>query len=385
MNEIRTERKLKKYIIRIFILLIFTSSFYFLNYIYTLGSRNSRTIVLDKKSFVGTDGDEINKKLQVGNVSSYDADYIIMEPKIAENNKIVFKTLSGNSYIGISIFDMESKKNNTILAKYDSNINNLYETNDTNKVVYIEKSESNGETRTYLQDIYTNRIDKIYEGALTSALFIDDNRIVGIADNSIIIKELNTGKEEKLMNFDDSTTNMLYKNYKNTYNLFMTKDRKILYAIEQGIRKENETYLSIKAINIDSKEITELKIKGSVYNVIPLNDGNFIFSGSVDGNSGIFIYNMANSTYKILKSGNIYEVKLTKDEDKISYISSDVSSNNNEVHVALFDKDKIELDTMIYRNAQYGNEILWTNEGNNLFYINSNNGKSRIYRFSINK
>ncbi|MBL4931683.1 hypothetical protein [Clostridium paridis] len=94
---------------------------------------------------------------------------------------------------------------------------------------------------------------------------------------------------------------------------------------------------------------------------------------------------MSNSTYKILKSGNVYEVKLTKDEDKISYISSDISSNNNEVHVALFDKDKIELDTMIYRNAQYGNEILWTNEGNNLFYINSNNGKSRIYRFSINK
>ncbi|MBL4931684.1 hypothetical protein [Clostridium paridis] len=130
---------------------------------------------------------------------------------------------------------MESKKNNTILAKYESNINNLYETNDTNKVVYIEKSESNGETRTYLQDIYTNRIDEIYKGALTSALFIDDNRIVGIADNSIIIKELNTDKVEKLMNFDDSTTNMLYKNYKNTYNLFMSKDRKILYAIEQGI------------------------------------------------------------------------------------------------------------------------------------------------------
>ena len=94
---------------------------------------------------------------------------------------------------------------------------------------------------------------------------------------------------------------------------------------------------------------------------------------------------MANNTYKILKAGDINEVALTEDENKIAYISSDTSSNNNEVHVAVFDKDKIESDTMIYSNTQYGNDILWGNEGNNLFYINSNNGKTRIYRFSINK
>jgi hypothetical protein len=385
MNKLRNKRKLNKYIIRIFVLLIFITSFYLLNYLYTLGNRDSKTIVLDKKSFPGAIDDGKAEKLQVSNVLSYDADYLMMEPKISNSNAIVFKTINTNNTTEICSLDVENKITNTIYAKSSVNLNNLNIANDTKKIIYTQASDGNGENKTYLIDADTISSKEIYNDVLSSVLVIDGNRIVGIVNNSVIIKELDTGKIEKIMSIDEDATNTQYKNLKKAYSLTVSRNGKVIYVIDQGLRNENDAYLNIKAINIDSKEVTNLKIKGSVLNLIPLKDGNFIFNGNIEGNNGIYIYNMANNTYKVLKSGDINEVSLTEDENKIAYVSSDTSSNNNEVHVALFDKDKIESDTMIYRNTQYGNNIIWTNEGDNLFIINSNNGKTRIYRFSISR
>ncbi|WP_204600198.1 hypothetical protein [Clostridium pascui] len=67
---------------------------------------------------------------------------------------------------------------------------------------------------------------------------------------------------------------------------------------------------------MQNKETSEDIIEGTVYNLIPLNDGNFIFTGSIQGTDEIFIYNVKGKSYKNLKQGNIYNMEVTEDNKK---------------------------------------------------------------------
>lgn len=89
---------------------------------------------------------------------------------------------------------------------------------------------------------------------------------------------------------------------------------------------------------------------------------------------------MKSKNYKILKQGNIFDIELTQDKGKIAY----TSSNNNatsELHVAFFNKDKIDSDSIIYYSSKYGTHFKWGKDGNKLLYFTEYKGKSTIYGF----
>lgn len=368
----------------ILILVIFILSFYFLSYIYTLNSRKNRTIVLEKSLFNNNQPNGNSEELRIESVSKLDTNYIFFNVTVLDNDTIMFKTLDKNDNEKISTLDIDNNKLTEIYKKSSGGFNHLAISGDGKKIIYSDFIREKNNWRTYLYDVNTKQNTEVITDGSYANLILNNNKYIGVNDSDLFMKDLNTGE---VNNLASSTIKGIPQasipKTKEMYTLKLSQDGNTVYLIYQGIKPiTTETKSRILKVNLQNKETSEEIIDGTVYNFIPLNDGNFIFTGNIQGTYGIFIYNVKGKSYKNLKQGNIYNMEVTEDNKKIAY---DISNNNgvSELHVALFNKDKIEADTTVYGNARYGNSLKWSKDGKRLLYFTGYNGGSTIYKFSF--
>lgn len=368
----------------ILILVIFIVSFYFVSYIYTLNSRKNRTIVLEKSLFNSNLPNGKAEELRVENVSKLDTNYIFFDINVLDNDTIIFKTLDKNNNEKISMLDIDNNKLTEIYKKDSGDFNHLAISEDGKKIIYSDFIKEINNRKTYLYDVNTKQNTEVITNGSYANLIINNNKYIGVDDNDLFIKDLITGEVNNLAPATiKGITQTSAPKAKEMYSLKSSQDENTVYCIYQGIKPiSTETKARILKINLQNKETSEDIIEGTVYDLIPLNDGNFIFTGNIQGTDGIFIYNVKGKSYKNLKQGNINNIGITEDNKKIAY---NISDNNgvSELHAALFNKDKIEADTTVYSNARYGNSLKWSKDGKRLFYFTGYNGGSTIYRFSF--
>lgn len=406
MKRVDKLKKYNNYTVMLLIFGFFVSVFYCLNYIYALESKNKKIVLLDKSLFNTSSllGEETNI-FKVDKVSKLDLEREIYNVEKLENNSITFTTTDGENNDVICTLNLSkdtlkedgskvvpSDKNklgtnnfNVLYKAKGSSIGNYNVSEDGKKIMFFGPHSSlynNGNT--YLYDVDGKNLTQMQEKSYSN-LIIQNNKYIGINDEYLFIKNLDSGKIDNLKSTKDiisRNSNISSKNI-GKYNLFLSKNKKYAYLIVLIPQNGNEILSNIYQINLENEELSEEVIKGNINKVIKLLDGNFIFWGQIAGENGLFIYNIQTKNYKNLVQGNISDIDITRDNKRISYI--DVNKDgSSKVHVGLFNKDRIMSDTVIYNDPKYGLHTMWSNDGNKLYYFSFYDSRTRIYSFFLN-
>jgi Tol biopolymer transport system component len=385
MSRIGNLKKHSKYIFLILILGTFISSFYIVSYIYTSNNKNPKTVVLESNLFKNNLINDKVEELNIEKVLRVDTDYSIFTPYVLDTDSVIFQTIDNNSN-KIYILDMNNNVTEAHINK-DGYIGNINISEDGKKLIYssydppktIDYNIKSGTAKMYLYDFEEKKNTEIMNSSLYASLITKNNKFIGVNDDYLFSKDLKTGETKNLLNINDIISSEISKS-KGRYNLISSKDENIIYFLVQSHKNSSEIYSKIFKVKVDNGDIWEDTMEGEIYKLIPLNDGNFIFSGEIKGNNGIFIYNVENKSYKNIKSGNIFNVELTEDNTKISY---EIYNSNgiSELHAATFKKDKIESDIIAYSNLKYSTSFKWSKDGNRLFLFTNSNRGTTIYRF----
>lgn len=374
-----------KYIFLILILGAFILSFYILSYIYTSNSKNSKTIVLESNLFKNNLINDKVEEINIEKVLRLDSDYAIYTPYVLQNDSVMFQTIDDNSD-KVYILDMNNNTSEAYINN-DGFIGKLNISEDGKKFIYssydpkkaADYNIKSDTAKIYLYDFEEKKNTEIMNSSLYASLITKNNKIIGVNDDYLFSKDLKTGEINNLLNINDIISSEISKS-KGRYNLTSSKDENVIYFSMQAHQNSSEIYSKIFKVNLDSGDIWEDTIEGEIYKLIPLNDGNFIFSGEIKENSGIFIYNVKNKSYKNIKSGKISNIELTEDNTKISYEIRNINGVS-ELHAAAFKKDKIESDIIVYSNLKYLTFFKWSKDGNRLFLFTDSNRGTTIYRF----
>jgi hypothetical protein len=405
MKRVYKLKKYSNYAVLLLILGIFVSAFYCLNYIYALESKHDKTIVLDQSLFnTSSLLEEKTNDFKIGNVSKLDLDYPIYNVQKLEDDSFAFETTDAEhndeictlnlsndiSNSDASSIDLKDKNQNDLEANnpkilYKTNglsIGNYNVSEDGEKIIFFSANSLLNDN-VYLYDIDGKKLTQMPEKSYSN-LIIGNNKYIGISDEYLFIKNLDSGKIDNLKNMKDiisSNNNVSSKNM-GKYNLLLSANEKYAYLTALTFQSNNKLISYIYQINLENEEVSEEAIPGHINKMVNLLDGNFIFSGQIEGENGIFIYNMETKNYKNLVQGNISDVDITKDNKKISYIDTN-TDGSSKIHVGSFYKDKILSDTVIYNDPKYGLHVLWSNDGNKLYYFSFYDSGTRIYRFSF--
>lgn len=385
MNRIGNLKKHSKYIFLILILGTFIASFYIISYIYTSNSKNPKTIVLESNLFKNNLINDKVEELNIEKVLRLDTDYSIYTPYVLQNDSVMFQTI-GDNRDKVYILDMNNNVTETHINN-DGFIGNINISEDGKKFSYssydlkktADYNMKSDAAKIYLYDFEEKKNTEIINSTLYASLITKNNKFIGVNENYLFSKNLKTGETNNLLNINDLISSEISK-AKGRYNLVMSKEENIIYFSMQVHQSNSGVYSKIFKVNLDNGDIWEDTMEGEIYKLIPLNDGNFIFSGEIKENSGIFIYNVKNKSYKNIKSAKISNIELTEDNTKISYEIRNINGVS-ELHAASFKKDKIESDIIAYSNLKYLTFFKWSKDGNRLFLFTDSNRGTTIYRF----
>ncbi|CUU49685.1 TolB family protein [Clostridium beijerinckii] len=405
MKRVDKLRKYNNYTVMLLIFGVFVSAFYCLNHMYALESKIKKLVLLDQSLFSTSSLlDEETNTFKVEKVSKLDLEREIYNFQKLEDNYIAFTTTDAENNDVICTLNLSKdtlKEDGSEVVPSDKNklgidnLNVLYKvkgssigkynvSEDGKKIIFFAPESSlfdNGNV--YLYDVDGKKLTQMQEKSYIN-LIIGNNKYIGINDEYLFVKNLDSGKIDNLKSTKDiisSNSNRSSKN-KGKYNLLLSANKE--YACLIALIPDGDEVLShIYQINLENEEISEEAIQGSINKVVNLLDGNFIFSGQIEGENGIFIYNIQTKNYKNLVQGNISDVDITDDNKRISYIDTN-NDGSSKIHVGSFDKDKIMSDTVIYNDPKYGLHTMWSNDGNKLYYFSFYDSGTRIYGFSLN-
>lgn len=386
-------KRYSNYLILTFILGLFIFAFYALSYIYTLSHSRSQIFVLNSNIFQAAAAHDNEKQLYVSNAIKKDLSYQIFGTDVLDDDSIIFRTDNEkeSSNEKICTLSLDSNKLNEIYRNSGNILNNASVSEDGKKIIYSDIPAGGNTGKTYAYDTETKQSKTILD-SVTNAGLISNNRYIGVNSDYLFIKDLDTGDIKNLLSLDKlkkfasdlpKPNNKVIKS-KQVYEPRVSGDGNIIYFSYQ-IYNNNENYAYIMEANLKNNESFETVLKGSIYDFMPLNDGNFLFCGDIGESKGIFIYNMKSKSYKSLKQGDIFKLDLTEDNTKIAYGINNSNGNNSsiELHAAFFNKDKIESDTIVYSDPKYGFNLKWNKSGDKLFYFCDKAGGTVIYRFSF--
>lgn len=376
-------KKYGGYIIFISILGIFILGFLILSSIYTFNTMKPRTVVLENSLFSSSSATDIKTDLQIKNVIKLDTPYPVWNPRILDNNSLVFRTAeqSGKRY-NYKICALNINTN--IMSEIDSkNSYELLVSPDGKKVLYFDSSLEKGIFKTYLYDMQTKEVRKTFDGS-ASLMLPDGNRYIGMLNDSLFIQDINTGERENLLTVAEfyQKTGPLWATQpspmvsQKLWNFKFSSDGHKIYFIGPYVEGT-----AVYMLDLENKNSLEVLLKGRIIGLAALSNGNLLLHGNINGEDGFFIYNMQNKGYKNLLRGNIYHFDITSDGN-MAYIS-----NNNkgiaELHVAHLSDATIESDKIVYSDIKNVSFLEWSRNGKVLFCVSDRMNESNIFRFTF--
>lgn len=376
-------KKYSSHIIFVSILGIFILGFFILISIYAFNTMKPRTVVLENNLFSSNSSTDTKTDLQIKNVIKLDTPYPVWNPRIVDNNSLVFRTA-----------EQSSKRYNYKICALNINTNMMSEIDNKNsyellvspdgkKVLYFDSSLEKGIFKTYLYDMQTKEIRKTFDGS-GSLMLPDGNRYIGMSSDSLFIQDINTGERENLLTITEFfqkagllwTTQPSPMVSQKLWSFESSPDGHKIYFIGPYIEGT-----AVYMLDLENKNSLEVLLKGRITGLAALNNGNLLLHGNINSEDGIFIYNMQNKGYKNLLRGTISYSDITSDGN-IAYIS-----NNNkgiaELHVAHLNDTTIESDKIVYSDIKNVSFLEWSRNGKMLFCVSGRMNESNIFRFTF--
>ncbi len=374
------------YIIFALILGLFISGFYALIYIYALNTRSPKTVVIKSSSLNDTSSANSKVDLQIKSVNKLDSAYNISNPVIIDNSTLAFTTIKqeDEEYNGeICDFNIDT---NTISEIDNKLAKGLHVLPDKKGLIYYVSDDENSDSKTYLYDFESKKISKTFDGSVCE-IAPDSSTYIGMIKDNLFMQNINTGERKNIINIKEFVQeaglnlkiNLGYLKKMEDLklrNFRFSLDGKRIYFIGSH---ENE--FALYMINLDNNNSLEVLAIGDITDLTPLKDGNLIFYGNINGDYGMYLYNINTREYKLLVNSNISGLDVTA-EGKVAYISSN-NDRINELHTAYLNNDIIESDNRIYSDLKNVRLLKWSNDGKILFCINSGLNVSSILRFNF--
>ncbi len=364
------------------LLLLFVGGIYGISSLYTLGKPDVHTFILPAGQPASSLGEVPRSTFKIESVIRQSLPYPIYMFQAMDDNTIVLnrpgKSLSG---IKLSLLKMEENEVNDIAANVDYGIT---PTSDYKQVVYASYGKNWDEMQMYTYNLATGESSSFSKLGFYLLSFIDDHSYIGVDIKQPELIHFIDQQQREFISYEDLTRFIAKASgSKIESDVFLFEDFQVS-SDKQAV------YFSAKIQNgygiyryelEGSNHVTEIATSEEIHQFIELNTGNFLIVGSVQGKSGLFVFNQTSGSHKLLKEGAVWNIELDKERSRLAFLS--VKENlDNELHAAYLEEDELVADTVIYRNIEGVQQLQW--HDNQLFLSSSSAESGELYRFTLN-
>lgn len=381
MSKKRGFRYFFCYIVILVVISLPIVSFYLLSEVYSYHNRMPQRVVLDDAIFGNSDSEKNNYQ-----VSKVDVAYPIYSSNVLADDSLIFSTANIDRN-GEGIYNLDYSTN----AKPESNpifkgSNVINVSPDRQKVMFT--NWGNG-AEVSIYDFQTNEVISKYAAVKFCNWLPDSSAFIGIDQKSIFVQTLSSDIRTSIVE-----TDLLYKSMLKSsievreitdamilpwYDFKVSIDGKRLYILSWS--EDSDSSLLFE-LNIENGDLSILPIDGYISGILPLNNGNLLFTGNIDGYEGMYLYAVKDKFVKRIIEDSIFSFNISPDNQRIAYgiIKDDKS---HELYVASFTNGNLDSSKFIYSDKGYLNNLYWNLDGDKLFLVKSELGGSEIYTFTF--
>ncbi|WP_018752926.1 hypothetical protein [Paenibacillus sanguinis] len=304
---------------------------------------------------------------------------------VADSNTILLNSIyPAFQGVRLSLLHMDDNAVQDIVTNTDYGVDFTY---DRTKIVYTRYKQDRKGAETFSYDWKNGVSQKLDQNQAYKRLFLNENVYVGYDDTGYMEVDLSSGKERRFYTHEELASRLSRFTASVSDNevlalpdsMAISKDQKHLYMIV-SFRANDE---AIYRYSLKDDQDDELFIRAEeILQYALLNNGDFMLMGRVDGTSGIFLYDPGEKEYEVLLKGDFLGFEWDESRSRLAYIQMlDGQWSKNELHVAYLRNNRLQSDTIIYRNVQDFYKLAWWEDS--LFVGGSTLDSSEIYRFTF--
>lgn len=367
------------------LLLLFVGGIYGISALYELGrASNYRTVILPAGQPPSSLAEIPGTTFKIESVFRQSFDFPIYNIQAVDRNKVLINRPDDpNSFSGIKLsllaIDEKEVKDIASNVEFDFTLSP-----DKRKLIYGKFGSNWSEMTMNVYQLDSGEQTTFNSKNLFTISFIDNNTFVGLDSNHLNLVISRNGTQQTLYDYEEMTELIAGASgaqqssdviFFSIYQVSL--DKQGIYFLAQI----NEGY-GLYRFGLDtSEDVTEIVTAEDIQQFFELGDGKFIIQGTVDGKTGIYIYDLSTSSFTLLAEGPIWNMALDDDLTRLGYFSAQ-DNQNNELHVAYLENGALLSDTVIYRNIDNLQLMRW--HGNDLFLIGGDYENSELYRFTLN-
>ncbi|MCG7381730.1 hypothetical protein [Paenibacillus sp. ACRRY] len=375
-------RKYRDWLILLGIMIVFVGGIFGIGSIFSIGNLKPRTVVLPSEQFESRLAPPPSSTIHTESATKIPNDFAIYDFEVVNRNTIIMNQ-PDSSYTGIqlSVMQLDDNKVKKIAGSTDYGV---VISPDHKKMIYSQHRAGHTQSSTYEYDIQTGGRRKLLNDNSYYKVFAGNDSYIG--QDELLAKQVNLTTNEsrviythdELMGILTGATQSLSDNLifmddleisedlKSVYLLVLLKDKYTIYRVSLEGDLEVKKYAALD-------EIQQFKL---------LKNGDMLILGTMNNVQGLFRYHPVNDSYDVIVEGSIWSFDLNADESRIAYfLMKDSQNQNNEMHIAYLNDDKLSSDTVIYRNIDNFIKLKWNED--ELFFVGGSLTKSELYRFTF--
>jgi hypothetical protein len=413
MNKGNSAKIFKHLLIPTAILTVSILSFYIVSYIYAFGNKAPQTVILNRNLFDNNQPDK--KEFAVAGTSKLDLSYSVCGLDVLDDDLIALSAYNFNINSKFRELYTLSFSQNKLSESYNKNGSDVYGIDaspDGKKILCLDYSVNYKNSPAYnkmpgsrliIYDMQTKKTVKTFDNIIHAEWLPDSSGFIGIDMNKVFLQDLISGQRNDLLDTGSIYTSMpaeeLSPQEAGQFTKYLdiqmakgvsplqislssfkiSRDGNQLYFMFPGVKS---TTFIVYTINQGSSGLANIRIGGTVNSFAMMNNGNILFNGSIDGNDGMFIYNVKSKIVNNIAHGNIYVFDISPDNKELAYAAVN-NSGTSELYAAYLDNDGLESVKTVYRDQKYLNYLAWSRDGQSLFATTSKLGGSLIYKYSF--
>ncbi|MHA7964152.1 hypothetical protein ACX93W_08395 [Paenibacillus sp. CAU 1782] len=373
------------YVLLAGLLLLFVGGIYGISALYELGRTSDyRTVTLPAAQNPNTLAEIPGTTFKIESVFRQSFDFPIYNIQAVDRNKVVINRPDDpNSFSGIKLsllaIDEKEVKDIASNVEFDFTLSP-----DKRELIYGKFGKNWSDMTMNIYQLDSGEQTTFNSKNLFVISFIDNNTFVGLDSNHLNLVISRNGTQQTLYGYDEMTELIA-----GASGAQQSSDVIFFSIYQVSLDKQGVFFLSqikdgygIYRFGLDtSEDVTEIATAEDIQQFFELGDGKFIIQGTVDGKTGIYIYDRSTSSFTLLAEGPIWNMALDDDLTRLGYFSAQ-DNQNNELHVAYLENGALLSDTVIYRNIDNLQLMRW--HGNDLFLIGGDFEKGELYRFTLN-
>lgn len=376
MKKGKNLEKFKSFMILLIILSAFVMGFYIFSNLYSYKSRDSHSVILDKKLFKQEVSNSEQDYFAVSKIVKFTLPYSITDYDLLDINTIAFMGLNlkdTSLTVKTGIYDMTR---NLLTQEVDQqswvNKSTISVSPDGKMLLSSYYSKVDGLNNAYVYDFLTKRKLWAMNGVSAAGWLPDNSGVIGV-DGYLFFQDIKTGKRENLLDL----SGYVDKVAKASLRLIMLKDAQnvcLTYSKQDG---STGTLI----VDVKTGKRSEINTKAYFFQTVPSYDKNMVVTGGVDDRFGLYSYDLTNNSLKELATlpNQKLAICISQDGKKVAY-SVIRSDGVNEIHAALVNDDTVTNDEVIYRSPEIIDKLMWTKDSRMLYCSQRNIDSTTIYR-----